>query len=134
VHEEHGVGDLELESGCHERTLVTLAARRHGCDDAPMKVAVVTGAGSGIGRTVAVRLGADGFDVVLAGRRRELLEETAALVEAARTDARSLAVPTDVSDAASVTALFDATAAGSVGWMCCSTTPARVRRRCRSMS
>ena len=106
------MGDLELESGCHERTLVTLAARRHGCDDAPMKVAVVTGAGSGIGRTVAVRLGADGFDVVLAGRRRELLEETAALVQAARTDVRALTVPTDVSDAASVTALFDATAAG----------------------
>jgi NAD(P)-dependent dehydrogenase (short-subunit alcohol dehydrogenase family) len=105
------VGDLETESGCHELTLVTLAARRHGCDDAPMQVAVVTGAGSGIGRTVGVRLGADGFDVVLAGRRREPLDETAALVQAARPDARSLVVPTDVSDAASVAALFEATAA-----------------------
>jgi len=72
-----------------------------------MKVAVVTGAGSGIGRTVAVHLAADGFDIVLAGRRREPLEETAALVQAARPDARTLAVPTDVGDAASVAALFD---------------------------
>ncbi len=105
------MSDLELESGCHERTLLTLAPRRHGCDDATMKVAVVTGAGSGIGRTVAVQLGTDGFDVVLAGRRRDPLDETAALVQTARSDARTLTVPTDVSDAASVAALFDATAA-----------------------
>ncbi len=77
----------------------------------PMKVAVVTGAGSGIGRTVAVHLAADGFDIVLAGRRREPLEETAVLAQAARPNARTLAVPTDVGDAASVAALFDATAA-----------------------
>jgi NAD(P)-dependent dehydrogenase (short-subunit alcohol dehydrogenase family) len=76
-----------------------------------MKVAVLTGAGSGIGRAVAVQLATDGFEVVLAGRRREPLEETAALVHAARPDARTLAVPTDVGDTASVAALFDATAA-----------------------
>jgi NAD(P)-dependent dehydrogenase (short-subunit alcohol dehydrogenase family) len=77
-----------------------------------VKIAVVTGAGSGIGRAVAVQLAADGFDVVLAGRRRAPLEETAALVPTARTDGRTLVVPTDVGDAASVVALFDATAAG----------------------
>ena len=102
------MGDLELKSDCHEGTLVKLAAVRHGCDDAPMKVAVVTGAGSGIGRAVAVQLAADGFDVVLAGRRLEPLEETAGLVHAARGDARTLAVPTDVGVAESVAALFDA--------------------------
>jgi NAD(P)-dependent dehydrogenase (short-subunit alcohol dehydrogenase family) len=111
VHIEHGVGDLKSKFGGHDHTLRTLAAARHGCDDAPMKVAVITGAGSGIGRTVAVHLAADGFDVVLAGRRPEPLEETAQHVEAARSDARTLAVPTDVGNASSVTALFDATAA-----------------------
>jgi len=72
-----------------------------------MKVAVVTGAGTGIGRAVAVQLAVDGFEVVLAGRRREPLDETAALVVAARADARTLAVPTDVTDPTSVAALFD---------------------------
>jgi NAD(P)-dependent dehydrogenase (short-subunit alcohol dehydrogenase family) len=76
-----------------------------------MKVAVVTGAGSGVGRTVAVQLAVDGFEVVLAGRRREPLDETATLVQAARADARTLVVPTDVGDADSVAALFEATAA-----------------------
>ena len=104
------MGDLELKSDCHEGTLVKLAAVRHGCDDALMKVAVVTGAGSGIGRAVAVQLAADGFDVVLAGRRLEPLEETADLVHTARGDTQTLAVPTDVGIAESVTALFDATA------------------------
>jgi NAD(P)-dependent dehydrogenase (short-subunit alcohol dehydrogenase family) len=76
-----------------------------------MKVAVVTGAGSGVGRTVAVQLATDGFDVVVAGRRPEPLDETAALVHAARADARTLVVPTDVGNAESVAALFDATEA-----------------------
>jgi len=68
------------------------------------KVAVVTGAGSGIGRSVAVALLKDGYRVALAGRRKEMLNETAA---AAGTQAgRALAVPTDVSDPASVAALF----------------------------
>ncbi|MBK5331910.1 MAG: SDR family oxidoreductase, partial [Ilumatobacteraceae bacterium] len=69
------------------------------------RVALVTGAGSGIGRAVAVGLAADGFAVVLAGRRTDALAETASLVS---TD--SLVQPTDVSDVASVDALFAATA------------------------
>lgn len=69
-----------------------------------MKVAVVTGAGSGVGRAAAVTLHANGYAVALAGRRREALEETAALMDARR----ALTVPTDVADQASVRALFAA--------------------------
>ena len=69
------------------------------------KVAVVTGAGTGIGRAVTLRLLADGYRVALAGRRREPLEQTAAGSGRA---ARALAVPTDVSDPAAVQALFAA--------------------------
>jgi hypothetical protein len=57
------------------------------------KIAVITGAGSGIGRATALALYADGFSVVLAGRRREMLEETAALARAA--PPKMLVVPTD---------------------------------------
>jgi NADP-dependent 3-hydroxy acid dehydrogenase YdfG len=66
-----------------------------------VKVAVVTGAGSGIGREVADVLLADGWQVALAGRREEALRETAAGSGAA------LVVPTDVRDPASVRALFE---------------------------
>jgi NAD(P)-dependent dehydrogenase (short-subunit alcohol dehydrogenase family) len=93
------------------------------------KVAVVTGAGSGIGRAVALALLGDGWAVVLAGRRAEHLAATAA---AAPAGARHLAVPTDVTDPASVTNLFERTRAtfGRAG--CCSTTPASARPRSRS--
>jgi NAD(P)-dependent dehydrogenase (short-subunit alcohol dehydrogenase family) len=69
------------------------------------KVAIVTGAGSGIGRAVALELHREGYAVVLAGRRAEMLEETAkaAHLQAAHT----LVVPTDVTDPESVRALFD---------------------------
>ncbi|WP_017920905.1 SDR family oxidoreductase [Burkholderia gladioli] len=68
------------------------------------RIALVTGAGSGIGRATARRLLADGFTVVAAGRRAEPL---AALVEEARADGReALAVTVDVRDAASVDALY----------------------------
>jgi NAD(P)-dependent dehydrogenase (short-subunit alcohol dehydrogenase family) len=73
---------------------------------APPPVAVVTGAGSGIGRHVACALLDHGYRVGLAGRRVEALEETAAGRDAA------LVVPTDVSDPAAVDAFFDAVLEG----------------------
>jgi NAD(P)-dependent dehydrogenase (short-subunit alcohol dehydrogenase family) len=73
------------------------------------KVAIITGAGSGIGRATALALLQEGYSVTLAGRRREALERTVA--EAGPAGARALAVPADVSDPASVRALFDATRA-----------------------
>jgi NAD(P)-dependent dehydrogenase (short-subunit alcohol dehydrogenase family) len=72
------------------------------------KVALVTGAGSGIGRAAALALLEAGFHVVLAGRRRERLEQTAQ--DAGRLTSRTLVVPADVGDPASVRALFNATA------------------------
>ena len=71
----------------------------------PEKIAVITGAGSGIGRASSLALLGAGFAVVLAGRRRAMLEETAALGKAP--PPRTLVVPTDVSDPASIAALFD---------------------------
>jgi len=71
------------------------------------KVAIVTGAGSGIGRAVTIGLLEEGYSVVLAGRRAPQLRET---VDGATAHAaRALAVPTDVADPASVRALFDTT-------------------------
>jgi NAD(P)-dependent dehydrogenase (short-subunit alcohol dehydrogenase family) len=70
------------------------------------KVAIVTGAGTGIGKQVAIALAQEGYAVALAGRRKEPLEATA---EASRANGTpTLIVPTDVSDAASVKALFAA--------------------------
>ena len=69
----------------------------------PAKIAVITGAGSGIGRASAHCLLEDGWTVVLAGRRRDRLEEAAASSSAAD---RTLAVPTDVTDKDSIAALF----------------------------
>jgi len=66
--------------------------------------AIVTGAGSGIGRAVALALLKDGFSVALAGRRADALDQTASAAGSAAN--RALAVPTDVSDPASVRALF----------------------------
>ncbi|MEU5524182.1 SDR family oxidoreductase [Streptomyces sp. NPDC047860] len=72
-------------------------------------VAVVTGAGSGIGRAVAVELLCAGWSVALAGRREETLEETAALAAGDSGGGGSLAVRTDVSRPEDVSALFAAT-------------------------
>jgi NAD(P)-dependent dehydrogenase (short-subunit alcohol dehydrogenase family) len=69
-----------------------------------MKVALVTGAGTGIGKAVALALMRDGHATVLAGRRADKLEETAK--DGLATNSPSLVVPTDVSDPASVKALF----------------------------
>jgi NAD(P)-dependent dehydrogenase (short-subunit alcohol dehydrogenase family) len=70
----------------------------------PAKIAVITGAGSGIGRASAHALLEDGWTVVLAGRRKDRLDETARLANAA--PPRTLVVPTDVTDPASIAALF----------------------------
>ena len=67
------------------------------------RIAVVTGAGSGIGRAVAVALLAEGYHVALAGRRAEALDETGALAAAGD---RALTVPTDVTLPDAVDALF----------------------------
>ena len=67
------------------------------------KVAVVTGAGSGIGKAAALALLRAGYSVALAGRRQDMLEQTAAESGAG---SRALAVPTNVADPADVHALF----------------------------
>ena len=72
---------------------------------AASRVAVVTGAGSGIGRAVSLALARAGWAVALAGRRREALQATAA----AAGGAPALVVPCDVADAAAVERLFDET-------------------------
>jgi NAD(P)-dependent dehydrogenase (short-subunit alcohol dehydrogenase family) len=68
------------------------------------KVALVTGAGSGIGRACALALMKDGFDMALAGRRKEPLEEVAK--EGQAMGRKTLVAPTDVSDPAQIRALF----------------------------
>jgi len=68
------------------------------------KTAVVTGAGSGIGRQVAIALLREGYSVALAGRRRDSLESV--LQEAGEPGSLALVVPADVADAASVRLLF----------------------------
>ena len=66
------------------------------------RFAVITGAGSGIGRASALALMNDGWSVALAGRRKEMLDETAGM----KTAGRALVVPTDVTDPAQVDRLF----------------------------
>lgn len=70
------------------------------------KVAVITGAGRGIGRGLAIGFAAQGAKVVCAARTRAQIEETVSVIEAA--GGRALAVPCDVTDARQVEALFDA--------------------------
>jgi NADP-dependent 3-hydroxy acid dehydrogenase YdfG len=69
------------------------------------RIAVVTGAGSGVGRAAAVALMKDGWAVALAGRRRAMLEETAGLAQSGK----SLVVPTDVTEPDQVANLFGQT-------------------------
>jgi NAD(P)-dependent dehydrogenase (short-subunit alcohol dehydrogenase family) len=68
------------------------------------KVALITGAGTGVGKAVTLALMREGYAAVLAGRRADKLEETAR--EGLPTGGSSLVVPTDVSDPAAVKALF----------------------------
>jgi NAD(P)-dependent dehydrogenase (short-subunit alcohol dehydrogenase family) len=70
------------------------------------KIAMVTGAGSGIGRAVAKALAAAGYALVLTGRRRAALEESAAALAG-----EALVAPADVGDPADVKALFARTKA-----------------------
>ena len=74
---------------------------------AAAKIAIVTGAGTGVGKAASVALAGAGWKVVLSGRRREPLDEVA---EQIGTD-NALVVPTDVTDPESIKALFDATVA-----------------------
>ena len=71
----------------------------------PSGIAVVTGAGSGIGKATALALLKDGWSVAFAGRRQETLD--AALAEAGSDATRGLAVATDVGDPQAVSALFE---------------------------
>ena len=68
------------------------------------KIALVTGAGTGVGRAAALALAKAGFTVVLAGRRKDKLDEVAK--EAAAFGGKTLAVPADIADPASIKALF----------------------------
>ncbi|TMJ60314.1 MAG: SDR family oxidoreductase [Alphaproteobacteria bacterium] len=70
------------------------------------KIPVITGAGSGIGRASAHALLEAGWNVVLAGRRRDMLEETASLARVM--PPRTLVMPTDIRDPAQITGLFTA--------------------------
>jgi len=72
--------------------------------DSGRKVALVTGAGTGVGRAASIALAGAGFTVVLAGRRLEPLQAVAAEID----DVESLVVPTDVADPVAVDALYDA--------------------------
>ncbi len=83
--------------------MTTQTMTRHRFTD---RTALVTGAGSGIGRAVALALAAEGAHVVVAGRGRGPLEETAARIEAA--GGKALAVTADVSRAADVQTVVDA--------------------------
>ena len=75
----------------------------------PKKIALITGAGTGIGRAIAIQLFNDGYSITLTGRRREALEETVQLAGAEAS--RALVFPGDVSNSEHVTALFEATEA-----------------------
>ena len=68
------------------------------------KIAIVTGAGSGIGKSVAVALAHNGYSVVLSGRRKEPLEATA--IEVRQSNSRALVVAADINDPTAVRDLF----------------------------
>ena len=72
----------------------------------PSKIAIVTGAGTGVGKAAVLALLNDGYSVALAGRRAEPLQ---AVIQESGAGDRAIAIPTDVADPVSVKALFDAT-------------------------
>ncbi|MBI3705015.1 MAG: SDR family oxidoreductase [Rhizobiales bacterium] len=79
---------------------------------ASAKIALVTGAGTGVGRAVAIALAKAGYSIVLAGRRKEMLDKVAAEINAV--GAQALSVPTDVSKREQILTLF-ATAKSTFG-------------------
>src|SRR5262249_13042298 len=68
------------------------------------KIALVTGAGTGVGRAVAIALAKAGYSLVLAGRRKDMLDQVAGEINAV--GAQALAVPSDVSKRESILQLF----------------------------
>ena len=93
------------------------------------KIALVTGAGTGVGRAAALALMKAGFTVVLAGRRKDKLDETQKLGEA---HGKSLPVSADMKDPHRSPRCSPRSRTVSAGSTCCSTMPAWARRRCRS--
>src|SRR5690606_10851151 len=71
------------------------------------KIALVTGAGTGVGRAVSKALAREGYHLVLTGRRREPLEEVAREITAGQPEARAVVIPADVGKPAAVEELFD---------------------------
>lgn len=70
------------------------------------KVALVTGAGTGVGRAVSKALAREGYNLVLTGRRREPLDEVSREITLANPEAQALVIPADVGDPASIEELF----------------------------
>jgi len=93
------------------------------------KIAIVTGAGTGIGRSTTISLLREGYSVVLAGRRKEPLEST--VKESGDDGSRTLVCPTDVGNPDSVLALFAQQGQLSDGWTCSLTMPESAHLRYR---
>ena len=94
---------------------------------ASTKVALVTGAGTGVGRAVAIALAKAGYNLVLAGRRKEMLDKVSGEINA--TGAQALAVPMMCPSASRLSRCSRQLNQPSAASMCFSTTRELVRRR-----